>query len=203
MDERIVDCRGLACPAPVLKVKELIDKEQPEYIIVTVDNAAAKENVGRFLARSGYSVEISLQGEEFVLKGIQGEKQTHCEEECTTCESSPDTERLLILIGTNKLGSGSEELGSKLMINFISTLMEMVPHLWRIVFLNSGVYLATKNSPVIKHLKELEEKGVSILVCGTCLDFYGLMEQKEIGETTNMLDIITSMDVADKVISIT
>ncbi len=202
VSEKVIDCRGLACPAPVLKVKEQIDKERPECIVVMVDNAASRENVGRFLERAGYTVEVSVQGSEFILKGVHEGKQIYHDVESVACESSSGARKLLMLIGTDKLGTGSKELGRKLMINFISTLIEMVPNLWRIVFLNSGVYLATKDSPVIQHLRELENKGVSILVCGTCLDFYGLMEQKAIGETTNMLDIVTSMDVADKVISI-
>jgi selenium metabolism protein YedF len=89
------------------------------------------------------------------------------------------------------------------MKNFIATLKEMGSNLWRLVFLNSGVRLTIEGSPVLDVLVELEKSGVSILVCGTCLNFYGLLEQKKVGETTNMLDIVTSMQVANKVISIT
>jgi selenium metabolism protein YedF len=89
------------------------------------------------------------------------------------------------------------------MKNFIATLKEMGSHLWRLVFLNSGVRLTIDDSPVLADLAELEKSGVSILVCGTCLNFYGLLDRKKVGETTNMLDIVTSMDVATKVITIT
>ena len=74
--------------------------------------------------------------------------------------------------------------------------------LWRIIMLNGGVSLATKNSPVIAELQALEQNGVGILVCGTCLEHFNLLEQKSVGETTNMLDVVTSLQLADKVIRI-
>ncbi len=74
--------------------------------------------------------------------------------------------------------------------------------LWRLVFVNHGVTLATTDSEVLDDLRELEASGVSILVCGTCLTHLDLMEKKAIGETTNMLDIVTSMQLADKVINL-
>ena len=85
------------------------------------------------------------------------------------------------------------------MKNFLSTLTEM-QDLWRIVLLNGGVKLAATPGPCLEALKKLAESGVSILVCGTCLNHYGLLEKKQVGETSNMLDIVTSLDLAGKVI---
>ena len=99
------------------------------------------------------------------------------------------------------IGQGDDILGAGLMKNFLATLKEMGPDLWRIIFLNAGVKLCCRGSEVIDTLKELEAGGVSILVCGTCLDYFKLLEQKEVGETTNMLDVVTSLQVADKVIT--
>ena len=88
------------------------------------------------------------------------------------------------------------------MKNFILTLGEMGRDLWRIVLVNGGVRLAAKGSPVVSALKEIEDEGVDILVCGTCLEYFRLMDKKEVGQTTNMLDIVTSMQLASKVIRI-
>jgi len=88
------------------------------------------------------------------------------------------------------------------MVNFIKTLPEMGDSLWRIILLNGGVKLATEQGEVLEELKRLEQMGVSILVCGTCLDFFNLLEQKKVGETTNMLDVVTSLQMATKVIKI-
>ena len=94
-----------------------------------------------------------------------------------------------------------EQLGGKLMLNFIKTLKEMGA-LWRMVFVNEGVKLTVDGAETIEALRELEESGVSMLVCGTCLEYFGILEDKRIGETTNMLDIVTSLQVSEKIINI-
>ena len=107
----------------------------------------------------------------------------------------------MVLIVQDKIGRGDDRLGALLMQNFLKTLKEMGPSLWRLVFLNSGVKLTVEGAEALEPLKELESEGVSILVCGTCLNHFGLLEKKQVGETTNMLDIVTSLQVAEKVIS--
>ena len=106
------------------------------------------------------------------------------------------------MVATDRLGRGDDELGGKLMVNFIKTLKEMGDELWRLVFVNNGVKLTIDGSQVLEDLKGLDESGIMIMVCGTCLDYFHLLDKKEVGETTNMLDIVTSMQVADKVINI-
>ena len=88
------------------------------------------------------------------------------------------------------------------MVNFLRTLKEMGPDLWRLVFVNNGVKLAVDGSEVVGDLKTLEDGGLKILVCGTCLNHFNLLDRKQVGETTNMLDIVTAMQMADKVINI-
>ncbi|KUJ96137.1 MAG: hypothetical protein PWR24_1500 [Desulfonauticus sp.] len=196
MEIKTIECQGLPCPKPVLKVKEFLNQSQEKEFIVIVDNKAAQENVSRFLAQQGYEViDTTVQDNEIKLRVKQAKESKN------VLDVSQNTDNTLIFITKNRLGEGSEELGKGLIKNFISTLKEM-SNLWRIVMVNSGVKLATKDSPVLSQLKELEEKGVSILVCGTCLNYYNLLEEKEVGDTTNMLDIITSLEIADKVITI-
>jgi selenium metabolism protein YedF len=100
------------------------------------------------------------------------------------------------------VGSGDDVLGAKLMVNFIKTLKEMGNDLWRLVFVNSGVKLTIDGAGTVEDLEELEAAGITILVCGTCLDYFNLLERKQVGQTTNMLDIVTAMQLADKVINI-
>ena len=90
----------------------------------------------------------------------------------------------------------------KLLVNFVTTLKEMGPELWRLVFVNNGVKLTISGSEVLPVLKEYEAEGLHILVCGTCLTHFNLLDKKQVGETTNMLDIVTAMQLADKVINI-
>jgi len=195
-----LDARGLACPAPVLKTKEAIEKKGAKEITVIVDNEAAKQNVSRFLNSQGFSVSIREEKEGIKIIGILEDGACigsfHIEERKEEAE-----EKILIMITCDKIGHGDDELGKKLMENFINTLKEM-QGLWRIVFLNNGVKLTISGSPLLSSLKELKKMGVQIFVCGTCLDHFGLLDEKEIGETTNMLDIVTSLQLADKVIHI-
>lgn len=220
--ERFLDCRGLACPAPVLKTKEAIEEPGIIKITVRVDNPAARDNVSRFLSRSGYRVSSVQEGNDFLITGEKEKTSVSSIQEplpseltCAIPATSPELPvKTLIIIATDRLGrdvdlnnpsptSNTPSLGEALMKNFIATLKEMGSHLWRLVFLNSGVRLTIDDSPVLNDLIELEKSGISILVCGTCLNFYGLLDKKKVGETTNMLDIVTSMDVATKVITIT
>ncbi len=196
-----LDCRGLACPGPVLAAKKLVDAENPETLSVTVDNAAAKENVSRFLASQGFNVSVDERDGAFRVTG----SRSACAP-CSVFMPEPKIpgagQKILVLAAADRIGRGDDELGGKLMLNFIKTLKEMGPDLWRVVLVNSGVKLAVTGSPALADLAELAAAGVTVLVCGTCLNHFNLLEKKEVGETTNMLDIVTSMQVADKVVSV-
>jgi selenium metabolism protein YedF len=198
MRTETLDCRGMACPNPVLKTKELIEKNDIGRVTVIVDNAAAQENVNRFLARFGFSVDVREKSGTFEVTGTRGESQ-----ECQVVEEAISTRKIVVLLGTETLGRGDDGLGRKLVLNFLLTLKEMGPDLWRLVLVNGGVKLATEGSEALSSLQELEKEGVRVLVCGTCLNHFGLLEKKEVGETTNMLDIVTAMQLSDKVISLT
>ncbi len=111
--------------------------------------------------------------------------------------------RIFVILSSDCAGKGDDELGRGIVVNFIKTLREMGDDLWRLALLNGGVKLAVEGSEVLPELQELAREGVSILVCGRCLETFNLLEKKRVGEVTNMLDIVTSMQVAEKVISIT
>lgn len=195
-----IDARGLACPAPILLAKEALEKGNPNILTVTVDNAAAKQNVVRFLTSRGFRVSDTRKGNDFQ---VRGEKEEAIALHDMTCEMpAADAKKILVMIATDRVGYGDDVLGLKLMISFVKTLKEMGPDLWRLVFVNNGVKLTVKGSEVVEPLTELELNGNKILVCGTCLNHFNLLDQKLVGETTNMLDIVTAMQLADKVISI-
>ena len=200
MSEKHLDCRGLACPNPVIKTKELVDRGDVQHITVLVDNPAAQENVSRFLQRAGVAVKAEAQGDAFAVTGARTEAGI-CQIMAPEAAEAP--RKILVLMGADRLGRGDDFLGSKLMGNFIATLKEMGPELWCVVLVNSGVKLAVAGSEVLAGLHDLEAAGVRLLVCGTCLNHFKLLEAKQVGETTNMLDIVTALQVADKVITLT
>lgn len=196
-----VDCRGLACPGPVVACSRLVKEEAPSALAVLVDNAAAVENVSRFLRTSGYAV-ASERREESLWRIRASRDGGSASDAAPQSQPAPSAPRgkTLVLITTETLGRGDDTLGARLMDNFLATLPELGDALWRIVLLNGGVRLAARPGKALDSLKALETAGVSILVCGTCLDFYQLLEKRAVGQTTNMLDVVSSLALADKVI---
>jgi selenium metabolism protein YedF len=196
-----LDCRGLACPAPVLQTKQKIEKEKLSEINVIVDNQAAKENVSRFLGTQKFDVSIEQKGTDFYITGKRGTGATPSQ---PSVAPQPDAEKkkIMVMIATDRMGYGDDTLGKLLLINFIKTLAEMGDELWRLVFVNNGVKLTIGGSEVLDVLKGYEKEGLTILVCGTCLNHFNLLDKKEVGVTTNMLDIVTAMQLADEVINI-
>lgn len=195
-----LDFRQKACPIPVMGTKNFLDENSDcETINILVDNKAAVENVRRFLENKSFSVSVSGDDGSLLLTGSKKTQTTVQPEKIYGMTSERG---ILLIISTDMFGHGDEVLGKGLIKNFILTLKELGPSLWRIIFLNSGVRLTIEGSESLGNLIELEKSGVSILVCGTCLNHYDLMDKKRVGETTNMLDIVTSMETAEKVINI-
>jgi selenium metabolism protein YedF len=196
-----IDTRGLTCPAPVLQTKAAIDEKNVAAVRVIVDNEAAKQNVCRFLKSNHYQTDVKENHDDFVITGKLMNSSLKPKEKDDLSKKS-DTNKIMVMCATDRMGFGDDALGLKLMISFIHTLKEMGPDLWRLVFVNNGVKLAIEGSEVLPILQELASDGIHILVCGTCLTHFGLMDKKRVGETTNMLDIVTAMQLADKVINI-
>jgi len=195
-----IDARGLACPAPVLQTKNAIEDKNLNSIKVLVDNEAGRQNVSRFLESQGFEASVQEREGDF---HITGRREGGVEPEGVVAEK-PDTEKkkIMVMVANNCMGHGDDELGSKLMVSFLKTIKEMGDELWRLVFVNNGVKLTIDASEVLPILKEYEKDGLYILVCGTCLTHFNLLDKKQVGETTNMLDIVTAMQLADKVINI-
>ncbi len=195
-----IDVRGLACPAPVLQTKAALQEENPREVRVVVDNAASQQNVQRFLESQGYQTALEKADADYVVFGNCDSTPSSRPQPAT--ETRDDAKKIMVMCSTDRLGFGDDALGLKLMVNFLRTLKEMGDDLWRLVFVNNGVKLTIENSEVLDDLRAYESEGIKILVCGTCLDHFNLLEKKRVGETTNMLDIVTAMQLADRVINI-
>jgi selenium metabolism protein YedF len=165
-----------------------------------VDNEPARQNVARFLESKGYQTQMEQDGGLYTVVGTGGDSAP----EIKPVETMPDGSgnKIMVMVAADRMGSGDDALGVKLMLNFIKTLKEMGGELWRLVFVNSGVKLTITDAGTLEDLKDMEADGLTILVCGTCLDHFALLEKKQVGQTTNMLDIVTAMQLADKVINI-
>jgi selenium metabolism protein YedF len=110
--------------------------------------------------------------------------------------------RIVLVVASEVMGRGDEDLGRVLMRNHLRVLQEVEPRPDVIVFLNSGVKLATEGSPAVEDLQTLERKGATLLLCGTCLAHFELKEKVAVGEISNMHDISEALLRAAKVISL-
>lgn len=196
-----VDARNQACPKPVIMTKKVLDEISEGVVTTIVDNEVAKENVSK-LAKSlnlDYIVDKGAANEYYIhiTKGEISEKA----EETNTCATNPFKDTV-ILFSKDRLGDGSEELGKILVKGFIYSLTESTPFPSTLLFLNGGVRLTVKDSPVLDDLKKLESEGVEILSCGTCLDFFKLKDALAVGGVTNMYTIVEKMKNATNTITL-
>lgn len=196
----IIDARGLACPAPVLQTKALLEEKKPNAVRVVLDNAASQQNVQRFFESQGFEAVLEQDDTDYIVIGTSDPSSS--EETKSSSAHAESAGKIMVMCATDRIGFGDDALGLKLMNNFLRTLKEMGDDLWRLVFVNNGVKLTIEGSEVLEDLKAYEASGIKILVCGTCLDHFNLLEKKQVGETTNMLDIVTAMQLADKTINI-
>lgn len=191
--ERIVDARGLACPEPVILTKKAMDSGLSSLTTIVNGNAAL-ENVSKLARTQGYDIAVETVGSEF---HIHMNKSSEVEEDQQSLSGD-----VAILIGSRLLGHGEEELGQMLMRSFLYSLNEMEGRIKQIIFMNSGVFLTTEGSPVLEHLNAMQNKGVEVLSCGTCLDFYGLKEKLQVGTVTNMYTIVDILTTASRTITL-
>ena len=99
----------------------------------------------------------------------------------------------ILLVQSEGLGRGDESLGLILMANFLRLLRENEDKPSSLVFWNTGVRLVCEDSKVLDYLKRLEEQGVEILACTTCLKYFDLMDKLVVGRPTTMLKSIQFM----------
>lgn len=195
-----IDAKGLACPGPVIATKKALESIEQGIVTIVVDNEVAKENVVKFATAHGCGVSITKQAEDFTVKITKGEAILAPDKTATPL--SAPTEKLVYLITQNSLGHGSAELGALLMKSFMYALLESTVMPKTILFMNAGVMLTIKSSPVLEHLETLKQRGVEILSCGTCLDYFAVKNELAIGGVTNMYTVIEVMSAADKVITL-
>ena len=195
-----IDAKGLACPGPVIATKKALESIEQGIVTIVVDNEVAKENVVKFATAHGCGVSITKQAGDFTVKITKGEAVLAPDK--IAAPLSAPTENLVYLITQNTLGHGSSELGAVLMKSFMYALLESTVMPKTILFMNAGIMLTIKSSPVLEHLETLDQRGVEILSCGTCLDYFAVKNELAIGGVTNMYTIIEAMSAANKVITL-
>ncbi len=191
---KVVDARGLSCPHPVIMTKKAL--QENDEITVIVDNPVSKDNVKRMGESLGCEVSIEEKNDGIYLfiKKV-ARSGPGAEEEASS-------KGVVVVIPSLSMGRGDADLGFILVRSFVGTLIEFADSLEKLILFNEGVKLAVDDSPVLEELKGLEERGVEILVCGTCLDFFGLKERVSVGTVSNMYSITEAMLSAEKLVTI-
>ncbi len=194
-----IDARGKACPEPVILAKKAL--ETHDVVVITVSDEAAMQNVRRLAEGLGCSVTVERRGAEATLSISRQAGAGRGAVECCTGELKPSGP-MVVVVASDVMGRGDDELGRVLMRSFLHTLTEASEKPDVIIFFNTGVRLAVNGSDVLADLAALSGAGTKILVCGTCLGFFELKDQLGAGVISNMYDISEAMFGAGKLVQV-
>lgn len=192
-----IDARGKACPMPVILAKKALDAGEAT-VRIRVDNAVAVENLKRLASSTGRQAQTEETGDGFAVV-LSGDGALECT--LLPVVENNGGGSLALFIGRDGIGTGDETLGRNLMKMFFLTLAEGDTVPGSILFMNGGVLLPTGNEQVIEALEVLQARGAEILVCGTCLNAYGIQDQLRVGTVSNMYEIQKRMLQAGRVIT--
>jgi selenium metabolism protein YedF len=193
----------MACPLPVVNAKKAADElHTGDVLTVLVDNEIAVQNLRRFASGRGYSAtgEKKADNEYAVLIAISGGEAAQKQDEEIACALDTRKKGMLVVLSANTMGTGDSKLGTSLMKAFVFALTKQDQLPETILCYNTGAYLTCEGADTLEDLKLLESEGVTVLTCGTCLDFYGLKEKLAVGGVTNMYDIVERMEGATTII---
>ncbi len=184
-----LNMKNMICPYPVIETKKALKiMAENDTIEVLVDNIIATQNLEKMATElgfaNGFNVE-KLGNNEYKVTIIKGQGSSE------KIENQKNTSKNIVAISSNGMGSGNTSLSRKLMEGFIYSLTEHEDELLPecVIFYNEGVYQTTINEKTADDLITLEQRGVKILSCGLCLDFYNVTEKLKVGEITNMYTI--------------
>ncbi|AGL00849.1 sulfurtransferase-like selenium metabolism protein YedF [Desulfoscipio gibsoniae] len=206
MNHKLVDCRGLACPHPVINTKKALEEAGVDTVTTIVDNDVARQNVVLFAKNAGYQVNEQPKEGFYHLTitriGAQATANQTNESAAPTPAAVTPTVGPVYFITTNALGQGSPDLGQVLMKSLFTTLVAMDPPPAALLFLNTGVFLTCAGTPVQEQLEKLHTHGTAVLSCGTCLEYYGIKEKLLLGDISNMFEINNWLNKPHKAITI-
>ena len=202
-----LNARGKACPMPVvMALKEL--EGGCRDLVVEVDNAIAVENLTRLGEGRGMTVSVAEGGGTYAVRLTGGAPAAEPGADAQPANGiyangAHAVGGYAVFVGKDHVGEGAGELGRNLMKMALYTLANGEEPPAFVLFMNGGVSLpAGEDTGVLESLNKLIEKGAEVLVCGTCLDYYGLKESLKAGTVSNMYEILERMRRAAKVITL-
>ncbi|MDR0539908.1 MAG: sulfurtransferase-like selenium metabolism protein YedF [Spirochaetaceae bacterium] len=202
---KTLDMRGQPCPVPVVNAKNVLAKQDTDGVAVLVDNIVAVQNLEKMAKGTGcgfsYAEEGPGQYRVSIVKGADSQRNFDTPVETPAAAESADRGPV-VLITSDSMGRGSEELGRLLIKGFVFSLTQLTPPPEAVIFLNGGAHLTTAGANTVPDLKTLEEKGVNICTCGTCANYYKLAESLAVGCIVDMMNITNRLSKASRIITI-
>lgn len=197
------DVRDLACPGPVLKLRGLLDEGERELQFWVADELC-RSNVTRFAASRDVATEVEPRDDgTFVVRFHAGDDaagERPGEGELITRELPAATGPTVVQVTAETMGTGDDELGALLLRSFLKTQAELDARPDAILFYNAGVKLCCAGSLLLDDLRALESEGIEIIACGTCLNYFSLADELEVGRVTDMLEIAGRLAAAGRIV---
>ncbi len=206
-----VDARGLPCPQPVILTRNAM--READEVITLVNAADSLDNVRRLAEKGGWRVTIEQREGAWALHMFRGQAASEPEltPDLTVCAvpapegkpaTAPGARRAVLVVSNEGMGRGNEELAGILVRTFFHVLTESDTPPATIVFFNTGVKLVVEGSSVLGDLQALAAKGVEMLSCGVCLNYFGLKEKVAVGVISNMYTISETMFNAEHIVTL-
>ena len=191
---KIIDTKGHTCPQPLIMLKEgLLETEVGAQVQVITDNETSLKNLLAYLNDQGASPDVETKGKVHTITTLRPASAVAESDPAAYCSTESISNDYVVCLKSNMMGEGDPDLGKLLMETFVENL-KLQDHLpTHVVMYNSGVKLAMKESPVCSSLSDLEELGCRIMLCGTCIDHYGLQYEIGVGMISNIITITETM----------
>lgn len=205
---KTIDTRGRLCPEPLIMTKRAIAAAAPgDRFEVLTDNPTAFSNLKSYLTELGIAFDVEVDTIRFTLAAVSaGAAPTVPDPVCPTppgpvsVPGAAGKGNYCVAVSSDRMGSGDDDLGRILLRAFVNALGEVERLPSHMLFYNGGIRLTLEGSDTVAALRELEARGVGILVCGTCLDFYGVKERLAVGTVSNMFKITEVLSGAGHVV---
>ncbi len=202
---KVIDCKGMLCPKPLIETKKALKESKVgESIEIILDNDTSCKNVLHFLNDNGVKNTITQEGKLFRVHITVPERLSQptksVDEYCEIQPISNSKGNYIIVLSSHIMGKGNDDLGKILMKGFLNTVPELNPLPSEIICYNSAVTLAKRNSDTGQVLLKINQLGVKITLCGTCVDFFNMKEELEVGNISNMLYILEKLTSGAKII---
>lgn len=205
--ETLVDARGQRCPLPLIMTKQALNAvPQGAALHVRVDNETSCQNVERFLRDNGMTPQVSVGpagGNDFSLRFVKVLPDLAAPDAAAYCvparaPAAPGGSHVIAL-DSDTIGSDAA-LGRLLVQGLLETLKAIEPMPSHLILYSRAVLLAVEDATTLPALQAIAARGVAILLCGTCVDYFDKKAAVRVGEIANMLTLMEIQLAAGKVL---